>query len=293
VNRVGVELNTASPSLLSYVAGLGPSLAANIVQHRDDQGGFRARNQLLDVTRLGPKAFEQAAGFLRIRNADHPLDRTAVHPERYDLVERIAADLDMPLSALVENEAAVKSIDLDRYTSDDVGRPTLQDIADELLKPGRDPRDTFEAPSFREDVKEVKDLKKGMKLDGVVTNVVAFGAFVDIGVHQDGLVHVSQLADRFVKDPADVVRVGDNVKVTVISVDLDRNRIGLSLKPDPFGDSPQRTDRGPQAQENPSTRGRKGSRAQGRNKGRRGAPDDRHPRQPRPGDIAPNGIRFT
>jgi uncharacterized protein len=289
VNRVGVELNTASPSLLSYVAGLGPTLAANIVDCRDGKEGFRARKELLDVNRLGPRSFEQAAGFLRIRNADHPLDRTAVHPERYELVERMAADLDMPLAELVENESAVRRIDLDRYTSDDVGRPTLEDILDELRKPGRDPRDTFEAPAFREDVKEVKDLKKGMKLDGVVTNVVAFGAFVDIGVHQDGLVHVSELADRFVKDPADVVSVGDKVKVTVISVDLERNRIGLSMKPDPFGDGARKAGNGARKAGDGSRAGRQ----QGSGKKRGGRKGNRQPPRPKPGDIAPNGIRFT
>jgi uncharacterized protein len=287
VNRVGVELNTASPSLLSYVAGLGPTLAANIVELRDDRDGLSARRDLLDVHRLGPKAFLQAAGFLRIRNADYPLDRTAVHPERYDLVERMAGDIGVPLAELVENEAAVKKIRLDRYTSDDVGRPTLEDIIDELLRPGRDPRDTFEAPRFREDVKEVKDLKKGMKLDGVVTNVVAFGAFVDIGVHQDGLVHVSQLADRFIKDPADVVAVGDRVSVTVLSVDLDRNRIGLSMKPDPFGEGKQGTSDDKQGR----TQGSRGS--NGSRKGKRSNTRERQPRAPKPGEIAPNGMRFV
>jgi protein Tex len=230
VNRVGVELNTASAPLLSYVAGLGPTLARNIVEHRDRQGGLTSRAQLLEVPRLGPRAFEQAAGFLRIRAADHPLDRTAVHPERYRLVERMARDLAIPLAGLVENEEAVRRIQLERYEADDVGRPTLEDIVGELLRPGRDPRDAFEAPAFREDVTELKDLKEGMKLEGVVTNVVAFGAFVDIGVHQDGLVHVSQLADRFVRDPGDVVQVGQKVAVTVLSVDLERKRIGLTMK---------------------------------------------------------------
>jgi protein Tex len=230
VNRVGVELNTASAPLLSYVAGLGPTLARNIVEHRDRQGGLESRAQLRDVPRLGPKAFEQAAGFLRIRGAEHPLDRTAVHPERYRLVERMARDLGLPLAELVENEQAVGRIQLDRYVSDDVGRPTLEDIVGELLRPGRDPRDAFEAPAFREDVTELKDLKEGMKLEGVVTNVVAFGAFVDIGVHQDGLVHVSQLANRFVRDPSEVVHVGQKVAVTVLSVDLERRRVGLSMK---------------------------------------------------------------
>ncbi len=289
VNRVGVEVNTASPSLLAYIAGLGPTLARNIVAYRDSKGGLGSRRELLQVTRLGPKAFEQAAGFLRIRAAENPLDRTAVHPERYDLVQRMAADVGVALDDLVENEAAVSQIRLDRYVSDDVGRPTLEDILDELRRPGRDPRATFEAPSFREDVKEVKDLQKGMQLDGVVTNVVAFGAFVDIGVHQDGLVHVSQLADRFIKDPADVVHVGDRVKVTVISVDLERNRIGLSMKSDPFAEPGQRTG------------GSAGTDAGGRNegkgarsgRGRSGRGRGKKPAVPKPGTVAPNGIRFT
>jgi protein Tex len=230
VNRVGVELNTASGSLLSYVAGLGPTLARNIVGHRDREGAFRSRRELLRVSRLGPRAFEQAAGFLRIRGAKHPLDRTAVHPERYELVERMARDVGVPIADLVENEDAVGRIRLDLYVTADVGRPTLEDILEELLRPGRDPRDAFEAPAFREDVTEVKDLKAGMRLEGVVTNVVAFGAFVDIGVHQDGLVHVSQLADRFVRNPSEVVHVGQKVSVTVLSVDLDRNRVALTMK---------------------------------------------------------------
>ncbi len=230
VNRVGVELNTASAQLLSHIAGLGPTLARNIVKHRDRRDGFSSRAELLSVPRLGPKAFEQAAGFLRIRGADHPLDRTAVHPERYGLVEQMARDVGTPLAELIENEQAVRRIRLGRYVSADVGHPTLEDILDELLRPGRDPRDAFEAPAFREDVAEVKDLKEGMQLEGVVTNVVAFGAFVDVGVHQDGLVHVSQLADRFVRNPADIVHVGQKVSVTVLSVDLERNRIGLSMR---------------------------------------------------------------
>jgi protein Tex len=233
VNRVGVELNTASASLLSYVAGLGPTLARNVVEHRDRKGGFRSRTELLDVPRLGPKAFEQAAGFLRIHEGDHPLDRTAVHPERYGLVDRMARDLDVPLAALVGDEALVRRIRVEDYVDHDAGRPTLEDILSELVRPGRDPRDAFEAPAFREDVRTVADLKEGMRLEGVVTNVVAFGAFVDIGVHQDGLVHVSQLADRYVRDPSEVVRVGQKVSVTVLSVDLDRNRIGLSMKASP------------------------------------------------------------
>jgi protein Tex len=230
VNRVGVELNTASPSLLARIAGLGPTLARNIVEYRDGRDGIRSRAELLKVPRLGPKAFEQAAGFLRLRTAKHPLDRTAVHPERYALVERMARDAGAPLADLVENEDAVSRLRLERYVSDDVGLPTLEDIVAELRRPGRDPRESFEPPAFRADVAELKDLKEGMKLEGVVTNVVAFGAFVDVGVHQDGLVHVSQLADRFVRDPSDVVQVGQKVTVTVRSVDLERNRIGLSMR---------------------------------------------------------------
>ena len=304
VNRVGVELNTASPSLLAYVAGVGPTLAKNIVELRDGRGGLRSRTELLEVPRLGPKAFEQAAGFLRLRDGAHPLDRTAVHPERYALVERIAADLGLELDALVENEEAVKRIDLDRWVSDDVGRPTLQDIVDELLRPGRDPRATFEPPRFREDVKEVKDLEKGMKLEGVVTNVVAFGAFVDIGVHQDGLVHVSQLADRFVKDPASVVAVGDRVQVTVVSVDLDRNRIGLSMKKDPFAEPGRGRSGGGGGDRRTGSRARGGDGGNKKGEGRKGrggsGPDrsgkesrPRQPATPKPGTIAPNGMRFS
>ena len=232
VNRVGVELNTASAPLLSYVAGIGPTLAKRIVETRDGKGGLRSRKELMEVPRLGAKAFEQAAGFLRIRDGKHPLDNTAVHPERYTLVERMARDVGVSLAELVGNEAALERLAgrLESYRSDDVGLPTLQDILDELRRPGRDPRETFEPPAFRDDVREMKDLQKGMALEGVVTNVVAFGAFVDIGVHQDGLVHISQLADRFVKDPGEVVKVGQRVRVKVVSVDLQRKRIALTMK---------------------------------------------------------------
>ncbi len=208
VNRVGVEVNTASVALLSYVSGIGPTLAENIVRTRDERGGFRSRKGLLEVPRLGAKAFEQAAGFLRVRGSQHPLDASAVHPERYALVERMAADLGVPLVELIADEAKLSSIELARYVSDDVGLPTLKDIVAELRKPGRDPRAAFEAPAFRDDVTEPKDLREGMELEGVVTNIVAFGAFVDVGVHQDGLVHVSQLADRYVSDANQVVTVG-------------------------------------------------------------------------------------
>ncbi len=232
VNRVGVEVNTASAALLTYVAGIGPSLARGIVERRTEKGKLRSRQELLEVSRLGPKAFEQAAGFLRIRDGTHPLDRTGVHPERYPLVERMARDVGRSVDELVEDEGAVRKLEgrLDRYVSGDVGRPTLEDILAELRRPGRDPREAFEAPAFREDVREPADLKPGMRLQGVVTNVVAFGAFVDVGVHQDGLVHISELADRFVKDPGEVVRVGQRVGVTVLKVEPDRNRIALSMK---------------------------------------------------------------
>jgi protein Tex len=232
VNRVGVEVNTASPALLSYVAGIGPTVAQRIVQQRDSAGAFRSRAALLKVPGLGPKTYEQAAGFLRVRGGEHPLDGSAVHPERYGLVERIAGDLQVEVRSLVGNEAAVSRIEPRRYVGNDVGLPTMEDIVAELRKPGRDPRDVFEAPAFRDDVQTLDDLREGMTLEGTVTNVVAFGAFVDVGVHQDGLVHVSQLSDRFVRDPNDVVRVGDRVKVRVVTVDVPRKRIALSMKSD-------------------------------------------------------------
>jgi protein Tex len=230
VNRVGVEVNTASPALLSYVAGVGPKLARSIAAHRDTGRPFRSRRELLKVPGLGPKTFEQAAGFLRIRGGSHPLDASAVHPERYPLVERMAADLRVALDSLVGNPPAIERIEPRRYVGDGVGLPTLQDILAELRKPGRDPREGFEAPEFREDVQTLEDLREGMVLQGTVTNVVAFGAFVDVGVHQDGLVHVSELADRFVQDPNTVVQVGQRVTVRVLGVDQARRRIALSMK---------------------------------------------------------------
>lgn len=233
VNRVGVEVNTASKQLLSYVSGLNASIAANIVAYRDEHGAFRSRRELKNVPRLGEKAFEQCAGFLRIRGGEHPLDASAVHPERYALVEKMAADLGCDVPALLADGRLRARIDLRKYVSDDVGLPTLQDILKELEKPGRDPREKFEAFAFKEGVHEISDLKEGMRLPGIVTNVTAFGAFVDVGVHQDGLVHVSQLADDFVKDPADVVKVGQKVSVTVMEVDIPRRRIGLSMKTNP------------------------------------------------------------
>ncbi|MDZ4163865.1 MAG: S1 RNA-binding domain-containing protein, partial [Smithellaceae bacterium] len=216
--------------LLSYVSGLGESLAKAITRHRDEQGPFASRKGLMLVPRFGAKAFEQAAGFLRIRGAVHPLDDSAVHPENYALVETMAAHLAVSLSQLAGDAALAGGIDLDRYISETIGLPTLRDILAELKKPGRDPRAAFEAVAFRDDVQELADLQEGMVLPGTVTNVAAFGAFVDIGVHQDGLVHVSHLADRFIKDPNDAVKVGQIVKVKVLAVDLPRKRISLSIK---------------------------------------------------------------
>ncbi|MHC1766410.1 MAG: Tex family protein [Verrucomicrobiia bacterium] len=233
VNGVGVELNTASRQLLTYVSGLGPQLAANVVAYRNENGPFRSRADLRKVPRLGPKAFEQAAGFLRIRDGAHPLDASAVHPESYPVVDRMARDLSCSVQDLMKDPETRKRIRLDRYITDQIGLPTLQDILAELAKPGRDPRQQFEIFQFKEGVEKLEDLKPGMKLPGIVTNVTAFGAFVDIGVHQDGLVHVSQLADRFVKNPAEVVKVQQKVMVTVIEVDLARKRIALSMRSNP------------------------------------------------------------
>jgi len=233
VNAVGVEVNTASKQLLSYVSGLNATLAENIVAWRNENGAFSSRGQLKKVPRLGEKAFELAAGFLRVRGGEHPLDASAVHPERYPLVERMAADVGCQVGDLLTNEAARKKIDLNRYVDGQVGLPTLRDIIAELAKPGRDPRKQFELFAFAEGVDKPSDLSPGMKLPGIVTNVTAFGAFVDVGVHQDGLVHVSQLSDQFVRDPAEVVKVGQKVQVTVMEVDLKRNRIGLSMKSKP------------------------------------------------------------
>ncbi|MBQ8035979.1 MAG: helix-hairpin-helix domain-containing protein, partial [Proteobacteria bacterium] len=230
VNRVGVELNTASSELLKYVAGIGPSMAKKIVAHREQNGNFTSRAQLLKVSGLGPKTFEQAAGFIRVRGSENPLDASAVHPERYKLVERIAKDMGHSVNELVGNHALVSKIDIKRYISDEVGEMTLNDIIAELQKPGRDPRAQFEPPKFNEAVTKIEDLKVGMILDGVVTNVTNFGAFVDIGVHQDGLVHISALCDRYVSNPSEVVSVNDAVKVRVIEVDLARSRIALSCR---------------------------------------------------------------
>ena len=230
VNLVGVDLNAASRELLAYVSGLGPKLAEAVVRYRNEHGRFSSRQDLLKVPRLGPKAFEQAAGFLRICNGDHPLDGTAVHPESYPIVERMAQDLGVSVSELMKNEGLVGRLDPKRYFSDKVGEVTVKDIMAELSRPGRDPRREFEAFSFASGIEKVEDLLPGMKLPGIVTNVTAFGAFVDIGVHQDGLVHISQLRDGFVKNPTDVVKARQRVTVRVLEVDLQRKRISLSMK---------------------------------------------------------------
>lgn len=243
VNSVGVEVNTASKELLSYVSGLGPQLAKGIVEYRNQNGPFKNRKELIKVPRLGDKAFEQCAGFLRIRDSKNPLDASAVHPERYELVERFASDLGCSVQDLMTSAELRKKLDLKKYVSDTVGLPTLTDILAELEKPGRDPREKFEVFSFEEGVNEIKDLKVGMVLPGIVTNVTNFGAFVDVGVHQDGLVHISHLSDRFVKDPNQVVAVQQKVKVTVVEVDVPRKRIALSMKSDPFGNGPASKDK--------------------------------------------------
>jgi protein Tex len=252
VNAVGVEVNTASKQLLTYVSGLNATIAENIVKYRDANGPFKARKELMEVPRLGDKTFEQAAGFLRVRGADNPLDESAVHPESYGVVDRMAKDLGVTVKDLVRDDSLRKRIDKQRYVTGAVGLPTLNDILAELAKPGRDPRERFELFQFADGVNKLEDVKPGMRLPGIVTNVTAFGAFVDIGVHQDGLVHISQLADRFVKDANEVVKVQQRVEVTVLEVDLPRKRIALSMKK---GTSPagQRSEAAPRtAPVNPS-----------------------------------------
>jgi protein Tex len=263
VNAVGVDVNRASAQLLTYVSGLGPQLARNILAYRNDNGPFQSREDLKQVPRLGPKAFEQCAGFLRIQEGMNPLDNSAVHPESYPVVEKMARDLDCMVSDLIKLSDLRKKIRLSDYVTETVGLPTLTDILEELAKPGRDPRKKFEAFAFAEGVTQIDNLSPGMKLPGIVTNVTRFGAFVDIGVHQDGLVHVSQLSDRFVKDPSEVVRVSQKVMVTVLEVDPVRNRISLSMKsvpnapgqrdavsPPPIPKKNKRTDKKPETAKN-------------------------------------------
>jgi len=230
VNAVGVDVNTASPALLARISGLSESLAAAIVRHRDEKGAFRSRESLREVPRLGAKTFEQAAGFLRINDGENPLDRSSVHPEAYPLVQRILADLGKPLAEVMGDLRGLRQIDAGRYTDERFGLPTVRDILKELEKPGRDPRPEFKSAVFQEGVEDLKDLAPGMVLEGVVTNVTNFGAFVDVGVHQDGLVHISMMSERFIKDPRELVKAGDVVKVKVLEVDLQRRRIALTMR---------------------------------------------------------------
>jgi uncharacterized protein len=230
VNYVGVDLNTASKELLTFVSGITPTIANNIIAYRNENGAFKNRRQLLKVAKLGPKAFEQAAGFLRIRGGENPLDNTAVHPESYSLVQSIAADLGVSLNQVTQVAENLKKANIKKYVTETIGEPTLRDILSELEKPGRDPRAEFKYATFKEGIKEIRDLTVGMELEGIITNVANFGAFVDIGVHQDGLVHISQLADKFVDDPKKVVKVGQVVKVQVLEINEKLKRIGLSMK---------------------------------------------------------------
>jgi uncharacterized protein len=230
VNYVGVDLNTASKELLTFVSGMTATVAKNIVNYRNENGAFKNRRQLLKVPKLGPKAFEQAAGFLRIRGGENPLDNTAVHPESYPVVEAIAKDLDLPLTGITQISEKIKTVNIKKYVTEKVGEPTLRDIISELEKPGRDPRAEFKYATFQAGIKEISDLQVGMELEGIITNVANFGAFVDVGVHQDGLVHVSQLADRFVDDPKQIVKVGQVVKVRVLEVNEKLKRVSLTMK---------------------------------------------------------------
>jgi len=258
VNKVGVELNTASKQLLTYVSGLGPSLAENIIQYRNENGAFKSREELKNVPRLGGKAFEQAAGFIRILGAENPLDASAVHPESYWVVEQMAKDHQISVRELMSSDQVRKKVRLDQYVSEEIGLPTLKDIMNELSKPGRDPRAQFEAFSFQDGVESINDLRPGMKLPGIVTNITKFGAFVDIGVHQDGLVHLSEMANRFISDPNEVVKVQQKVEVTVLEVDASRKRISLSMK----GDAPKKQGARPKGKPDKN----QGNRSRNRNK---------------------------
>ncbi|MEY2961808.1 MAG: hypothetical protein RLZ60_1638, partial [Pseudomonadota bacterium] len=255
VNAVGVDLNTASAPLLAHVSGLGPVLAESIVAHRDSNGAFTSRKDLLKVARLGPKAYEQCAGFLRITNGKEPLDASSVHPEAYGVARKIVAACGRDVRSLMGDAQALRGLRAEDFVDETFGLPTVRDILAELEKPGRDPRPTFKTASFADGVEEITDLKPGMVLEGTVTNVAAFGAFVDIGVHQDGLVHVSQLADKFVKDPHEIVKAGDVVRVTVTEVDVPRKRIGLTMRKD--GGASAKETRNERGQDRP--RGHNGS----------------------------------
>ena len=277
VNAVGVDVNTASPALLSHVSGLSAVLADNIVAHRNEHGAFANRASLKKVPRLGPKTFEQAAGFLRIVSGENPLDASAVHPEAYVLVERMIADLQRPVQDVLGDAAALQKLDAAKYTDDRFGLPTVRDILRELEKPGRDPRPEFRTAAFREGVEDLKDLQAGMLLEAVVTNVTNFGAFVDVGVHQDGLVHISMLSHKFIKDPHEVVKAGDVVKVKVLEVDVPRKRIALTMKLD---EAPPRVQPNNQA---PRTAER------GREHGQQSRPQQRPQQRSQPREVEPQG----
>ncbi|MDP7034711.1 MAG: Tex family protein [Planctomycetota bacterium] len=268
VNSIGVDLNTASSSLLGYVAGIGPKLARTLIAYRQEIGSFQNRQQLLDVSGLGPKTFQQAAGFLRIRSGSHLLDASAVHPEHYDKVNQIAQDTGVPMDRLVGHPEIISKIDFKKYVCEEIGEWTLKDIAEELARPGRDPRSRFDPPNFRHDVLSIEDLKPEMALSGVVTNVTAFGAFVDIGVHQDGLVHISQLADQYVASPSDVVRVGQTINVRVLQVDPEQKRISLSAR---SSSTPER--RRPPRSRGEEGQSRSGSNSSTKRSGRTGRKD--------------------
>jgi uncharacterized protein len=311
VNAVGVDVNTASPALLARISGLSASLAEALVRYRDENGAFRDRDALKKVPRLGAKTFEQAAGFLRIMDGDNPLDASAVHPEAYPVVEQILANLGKPLKEVTGDTRTLRGLDAGRFISEQFGLPTVQDILEELEKPGRDPRPQFKTAAFQEGIEDLKDLTPGMILEGVVTNVTNFGAFVDVGVHQDGLVHISMMSYKFIKDPREVVKAGDVLKVKVVEVDLQRRRIALSMKlevaPVPQASAPD-TARPPRQENRPPLPARDHKGAQSRGDGSRGgdrrdgrgAPADRgdgrgmstgrHGTQPNRGDraAAPN-----
>jgi len=295
VNAVGVDVNTASPALLARISGLSASLAEAIVRHRDEHGAFSNREALKKVPRLGAKTFEQAAGFLRVMGGDNPLDGSAVHPEAYPVVERILLDLRRPIAEVTGDNRVLRQVDAKRYTDERFGLPTVQDILRELEKPGRDPRPEFKTASFQEGIEDLKDLTAGMLLEGVVTNVTNFGAFVDIGVHQDGLVHISMMSHKFIKDPRELVKAGDVVKVKVLEVDLQRRRIALTMKLDEAparGGPPQ--SRGREAAQGSSGPSRHAAGAAGQHRGRppgRGLPEqDRRPGKPREPEPQSNGV---
>jgi uncharacterized protein len=258
VNAVGVDVNTASPALLARVSGLSATIADNVVKFRNEHGAFGSRDALLKVPRLGAKTFEQAAGFLRVVDGDNPLDASSVHPEAYPVVERILADLGKPIKQVMGDGSMLRGIDPAKYTDEKFGLPTVRDILKELEKPGRDPRPEFKTAEFKEGVEEIADLKPGMILEGVITNVTNFGAFVDIGVHQDGLVHISMMANKFVTDPREVVKAGEVVKVKVLEVDVQRKRIALTMRLD---ETAPRTSDAPRSADRDHATGRNGSRA--------------------------------